>query len=68
MNRSAKFKIAIVSLHFDHRMSYGRIASTTGLSRNTIAGMINRNRPANAQAPRGIGGYEISKCTMRGAQ
>ncbi len=50
---------AILRLHFDQGQSYSVIGKAKGMSRNTVAGIINRNRKADHVAPRGPFGARL---------
>lgn len=50
---------AILRSHFDQGMSYSVIGKARGMSRNTVAGIINRNRKADHVAPRGPFGARL---------
>lgn len=43
---------AILRAHFEQGQSYGVIAKARGVTRNTVAGIINRNRKDGQTAPR----------------
>jgi hypothetical protein len=50
---------AILRAHFDQGQSYSVIGKARGMSRNTVAGIINRNRNADHVAPRGPFGARL---------
>jgi hypothetical protein len=50
---------AILRAHFDQGQSYSVIGKARGMSRNTVAGIINRNRKADHVAPRGPFGTRL---------
>lgn len=64
MNTCATIR-KIVKLHFSNGYSYGLIAHRLGMTRCQVAGIIARNRPADAIAPRKPAGTDVSNKTMR---
>jgi len=52
---------AILRAHFDQGQSYGVIAKAKGITRNSVAGIINRHRKADQVAPRGAIGARLGE-------